>query len=101
MLLNSVVGRVGSGKSSLLSSLLGEMHKLTPSSRLNVNGSRAYVPQQAWIKNDTVQANIQFTSGFDESFYNEILEACALKPDLAVMIAGDQTEIGEKVSKRE
>lgn len=98
MCIISVVGRVGSGKSSLLSGLLGEMHKLAATSKLNVNGSTAYVPQQAWIKNDTIQSNILFTTEMNESFYAEIIDACALKTDFDVMIAGDQTEIGEKVS---
>jgi len=51
----AVVGTVGSGKSSLLSALLGEMNKVSGS--VNSIGSVAYVPQQAWIQNATVQVN--------------------------------------------
>ena len=91
-----VLGKVGSGKSSLLSGLLGEMHKLTPKGLININGTTAYVPQQAWIQNATVKENILFSKEFNEGFYDEILSACSLNQDLAIMPAGDRTEIGEK-----
>ena len=44
--LTAVVGTVGTGKSSLLSACLGDMIKCSGS--VNVRGSVAYVPQQAW-----------------------------------------------------
>jgi ABC-type multidrug transport system fused ATPase/permease subunit len=91
-----VLGKVGCGKSSILSGLLGEMHKLNPEGIININGSTAYVPQQAWIQNATVKNNILFNLAFNEDLYEQILEACSLKPDLAIMPAGDNTEIGEK-----
>ena len=53
--------------------------------------------QQAWIQNDTLRNNILFGKPFDERKYDQILDACALKPDLEILTAGDQTEIGEKV----
>ena len=55
----AIIGKVGSGKSSLLSGLLGEMHKLNDN-LININGSIAYIPQQAWIQNATVKNNILF-----------------------------------------
>uniref|UniRef100_UPI00398F0E09 ATP-binding cassette sub-family C member 2 n=1 Tax=Pristiophorus japonicus TaxID=55135 RepID=UPI00398F0E09 len=90
----AVVGQVGCGKSSLMSALLGEMENIK--GFINVKGSFAYVPQQAWIQNDTVQNNILFGLKLEESRYQKILEACALLPDLELLPAGDQTEIGEK-----
>ncbi|KAG1674091.1 Multidrug resistance-associated protein 1 [Nymphon striatum] len=90
----AVVGKVGSGKSSLISSLLGEMH--LQQGKVYRKGSIAYVPQVAWIQNNTVQQNIIFTSEFKKRKYNKIIDACALRPDFDIMIAGDQTEIGEK-----
>jgi len=57
----------------------------------------AYVAQQAWIQNATVRDNILFGKPFDEQRYNRILDACALRPDLQILPAGDATEIGEKV----
>ncbi len=57
----------------------------------------AYVPQQAWIQNCTLKENIIFGKTPDENKYANIVEACALKPDFAILPGGDQTEIGEKV----
>lgn len=57
----------------------------------------AYVSQQAWIQNATLQDNILFDKSIDHASYQRVIEACALKPDLAMLPAGDQTEIGEKV----
>uniref|UniRef100_A0A3Q2Y780 ABC-type glutathione-S-conjugate transporter n=1 Tax=Hippocampus comes TaxID=109280 RepID=A0A3Q2Y780_HIPCM len=90
----AVVGHVGSGKSSLLSAMLGETEKR--SGRVAVKGSTAYVPQQAWIQNATVQDNIIFGREKLKTWYHRVLEACALLPDLNILPAGDATEIGEK-----
>ncbi|XP_065155853.1 multidrug resistance-associated protein 1 isoform X1 [Atheta coriaria] len=92
--LTAVVGQVGSGKSSLISAMLGEMAKT--SGRVNTDGSIAYVSQQAWIQNATLQENILFGKPLNEKVYHRIVEACALKPDFDMLPAGDQTEIGEK-----
>uniref|UniRef100_A0A672NT23 ABC-type glutathione-S-conjugate transporter n=1 Tax=Sinocyclocheilus grahami TaxID=75366 RepID=A0A672NT23_SINGR len=90
----AVVGHVGSGKSSLLSAILGETEKR--SGAVSVKGSIAYVPQQAWIQNASLQDNILFGREKKESWYQRVLEACALLPDLDNLPAGDATEIGEK-----
>uniref|UniRef100_A0AAR2KRQ3 ATP-binding cassette, sub-family C (CFTR/MRP), member 2 n=1 Tax=Pygocentrus nattereri TaxID=42514 RepID=A0AAR2KRQ3_PYGNA len=90
----AVVGAVGSGKSSLISALLGEMHNLSGS--VNIKGSVAYVPQQAWIQNATLKDNILFGSDLDELRFQRVLEACALEQDLELLPAGIQAEIGEK-----
>uniref|UniRef100_A0A8C9U6D6 ABC-type glutathione-S-conjugate transporter n=1 Tax=Scleropages formosus TaxID=113540 RepID=A0A8C9U6D6_SCLFO len=90
----AVVGHVGSGKSSLLSAVLGETEKR--SGRVSVKGSVAYVPQQAWIQNAALQDNIMFGREKKLSWYQRVLEACALLPDLEILPAGDATEIGEK-----
>uniref|UniRef100_A0A665U0M1 ABC-type glutathione-S-conjugate transporter n=1 Tax=Echeneis naucrates TaxID=173247 RepID=A0A665U0M1_ECHNA len=90
----AVVGHVGSGKSSLLSAMLGETEKR--SGQVTVKGSVAYVPQQAWIQNATVQDNITFGREKLKTWYQRVLEVCALLPDLDILPAGDATEIGEK-----
>uniref|UniRef100_G1M734 Canalicular multispecific organic anion transporter 1 n=1 Tax=Ailuropoda melanoleuca TaxID=9646 RepID=G1M734_AILME len=90
----AVVGQVGSGKSSVLSAILGEMEKLT--GVVQRKGSVAYVAQQAWIQNCIVQENILFGSVMQKQFYERVLEACALLPDLEQLPNGDQTEIGER-----
>ena len=92
----AIVGSVGSGKSSFLYSLLGEMEHL--SGTINVSGDQsiAYVAQQAWIQNNTVRDNILFGKRYRPEKYNRVIGACALKPDFAMLTAGDATEIGEK-----
>lgn len=93
----AIVGPVGSGKSSLVSGLLGEMHKLNDG-LININGQTAYVPQQAWIQNQTLKNNIIFRLNrrVNEEKYQRVIEACSLTTDLLIMPAGDKTEIGEK-----
>uniref|UniRef100_A0ABI0NLP1 ATP binding cassette subfamily C member 13 n=1 Tax=Bos taurus TaxID=9913 RepID=A0ABI0NLP1_BOVIN len=90
----AVVGQVGSGKSSVLSAILGEMEKLK--GIVQRKGSVAYVSQQAWIQNCILQENILFGSVMQKQLYERVLEACALLPDLEQLPNGDQTEIGEK-----
>lgn len=81
--LAAIVGTVGCGKSSLLAALLGEMDKL--SGRVNTSGKIAYVSQQAWIQNATLQDNILFGKPMDRKRYNQVIAACALKPDLDML----------------
>lgn len=92
--LAAIVGTVGSGKSSLLASVLGEMHKL--SGKVRVCGTTAYVAQTSWIQNGTVQDNILFGLPMNRSKYNEVLKVCCLEKDMQIMEFGDQTEIGER-----
>uniref|UniRef100_S4R710 ABC-type glutathione-S-conjugate transporter n=1 Tax=Petromyzon marinus TaxID=7757 RepID=S4R710_PETMA len=89
----AVVGTVGSGKSSLMAALLGELNKLGGS--VAVKGQVAYVAQQAWIQN-SLRDNVLFGRPLDETWYREVLQACALEQDLLALPAGDNTEIGEK-----
>ncbi|XP_061394478.1 multidrug resistance-associated protein 1 isoform X2 [Musca vetustissima] len=90
----AIVGTVGSGKSSVVQAYLGEMEKISGS--VNTVGSIAYVPQQAWIQNSTLRDNILFGKPYDRKRYNRVIDACALRPDIQMLSAGDQTEIGEK-----
>ncbi|KVH94466.1 AAA+ ATPase domain-containing protein [Cynara cardunculus var. scolymus] len=92
--LAAIVGTVGSGKSSLLASVIGEMHKI--SGTVRVSGSTGYVAQTAWIQNGTVQENIVFGSPMDGNKYKNVIRACSLEKDLEMMEFGDQTEIGER-----
>ena len=63
-------------------------------------GSVAYVPQQAWIQNLTLRENILFGKPYVEQTYQDILKNCCLEDDLRILVGGDMTEIGEKVSSR-
>ncbi|KAJ2808735.1 hypothetical protein H4R20_000680 [Coemansia guatemalensis] len=90
----AVIGRVGSGKTSLVSAILGDLNKC--SGRVKVCGSTAYVAQESWILNATLRDNILFSSRFDQEFYDQVIDACALRQDVDVLPAGDMTEIGER-----
>ncbi|KAM6355278.1 ATP-binding cassette sub-family C member 10 [Podargus strigoides] len=95
-MLLGVVGKVGSGKSSLLAAISGELIK---------QGGRVYVcdleqgfglaTQEPWIQFTTVRENILFGREYDARLYEEVVEACALSEDLNILPAGDQTEVGE------
>ncbi|KAK9089868.1 hypothetical protein Scep_028950 [Stephania cephalantha] len=90
----AVCGTVGSGKSSLLSSILGEVPKVSGSVKLS--GTKAYVAQSPWIQSGKIEDNILFGEEMDRDRYEMVLEACALKKDLEIFSFGDQTVIGER-----
>ena len=90
----AIVGQVGSGKSSLLSAILGDMTRT--SGLANVKGSIAYAPQEAWIQNTSLRDNITFGKRYNSDLYRRVVDACALRTDLELLPGGDQTEIGEK-----
>ncbi|KAK9141507.1 hypothetical protein Syun_010907 [Stephania yunnanensis] len=93
-LLIAVIGEVGSGKSSLLNSVLGETQLIRGS--IGYYGSIAYVSQVSWIFSGTIRDNILFGNCYDAKRYSEVLVACALNVDISLMIGGDQSYIGEK-----
>ncbi|KAG9322020.1 hypothetical protein KVV02_003409 [Mortierella alpina] len=84
--LTAVVGRIGQGKTSLLNAIMGEMYK--KQGTVKVYGDIAYVPQQAWIINATLQDNILFGKAFDQGLYDRIIYASGLRPDLEMLPAG-------------
>ncbi|KAI9627538.1 hypothetical protein H4Q26_017322 [Puccinia striiformis f. sp. tritici PST-130] len=90
----AVVGRVGSGKSSLLFGILGEMFKL--SGTVELRGKVAYAAQTPWLLSATLKENILFGADYDKDLYDSVIEACALVDDLAMLRDGDQTQVGEK-----
>ncbi|XP_042276009.1 ATP-binding cassette sub-family C member 12-like isoform X1 [Thunnus maccoyii] len=89
-----VCGSVGSGKTSLICSLLEQMHLQQGS--VSVHGSVAYVSQQAWIFYGTVQDNILMGERLDRPRYNRVLSCCSLDKDLDILPYGDQTMLGEQ-----
>ncbi|KAJ3135967.1 hypothetical protein HK100_002155 [Physocladia obscura] len=92
----AIVGSVGSGKSSLLSALIGQLKPSSNDARVVFSGSVGYAPQQPWIMNDSLKENILFGKQFDENKYRSAIYACALTKDLEVLSGGDAVEIGEK-----
>ncbi|KAG0268348.1 hypothetical protein DFQ27_006971 [Actinomortierella ambigua] len=106
--LSVIAGPTGSGKTTMLLSLLGEInaiqgqaflprrdsHVINPVTDLT-NGV-AYVAQQAWLQNNTIRNNILFGSPFEQRRYDQVVEMCALTRDFEILEFGDQTEIGER-----
>ncbi|XP_019895246.1 ATP-binding cassette sub-family C member Sur isoform X2 [Musca domestica] len=94
--LTMIVGKNGSGKSSLLSALLMEMPLISGDMIWNKSSTIAFVPQQPWLLNASIRENILFGESFRPKRYDFVLDACALKPDIDLMPAGDLTVIGER-----
>lgn len=90
----AVIGGVGSGKSSLLAALAGDMRRTSGS--VTLGASRAFCPQYAWIQNASVRDNVLFGKDYNRRWYDEVVDACALTADLDMLPHGDLTEIGER-----
>ncbi|KAG5567357.1 hypothetical protein RHGRI_002796 [Rhododendron griersonianum] len=90
----AVCGTVGSGKSSFLSCILGEIPKI--SGEVRICGSAAYVSQSAWIQSGNIEENVLFGSPMDKAKYKSVIHACSLKKDLELFSHGDQTIIGDR-----
>ena len=90
----AVIGGVGSGKSSLLAALAGDMRRTNGS--VTMGATRAFCPQSAWIQNTSVKENVLFGKPYDRKWYDTVIDACALRPDLEILPNGDMTEIGER-----
>ena len=105
--LSVVSGPTGSGKTAILTALLGEMeliegHSYLPKQTTQVDhetglrNSVAYAAQTPWLQQKSIKDKILFGEEFDEKRYEATLDACALTPDLDILEDGDQTEIGAK-----
>ncbi|KAH7515548.1 hypothetical protein FEM48_Zijuj10G0038500 [Ziziphus jujuba var. spinosa] len=91
----AVCGSVGSGKSSLLCSILGEIPRISGAG-IKVYGTKAYVPQSAWIQTGTIRENVLFGQKMDEAYYEDVLEGCALDKDIKMWVDGDLSVVGER-----
>ncbi|CAM4620699.1 unnamed protein product [Leuciscus chuanchicus] len=90
----AVIGPVGAGKSSLLSSVLGEL----PAEKgvIRVKGELTYASQQPWVFPGTIRSNILFGKELQPQRYERVLKACALKRDMELLPDGDLTVIGDR-----
>ncbi|KAJ5361079.1 hypothetical protein N7541_001923 [Penicillium brevicompactum] len=93
-----IVGPVGSGKSSFLRVLLGEMSELSGTISTNFTNA-AYCSQSPWITFGTIQENIIGVSSWNQTWYNQVIQICALQPDFQQFPAGDQTKVGVRGSR--
>jgi ABC-type multidrug transport system fused ATPase/permease subunit len=89
-------GSVGCGKSSLFYGLLGQIY--SNGGKFTMRGRLAYVSQQAWLVNDTVQENICFGEPYDYERYHKVVSVCHLIYDFAILPDGDQCVVGERGS---
>ncbi|XP_011877742.1 PREDICTED: probable multidrug resistance-associated protein lethal(2)03659 [Vollenhovia emeryi] len=94
--LYAVIGMVGSGKSSFLSAILGEIN-LT-GGQVKVNGDISYASQEAWVFGATVRQNILFGQTYERQRYQKVVKACALVRDFEQFPQGDLTVVGERGS---
>uniref|UniRef100_A0A3B4U370 Cystic fibrosis transmembrane conductance regulator n=1 Tax=Seriola dumerili TaxID=41447 RepID=A0A3B4U370_SERDU len=90
----AVIGPVGAGKSSLLSSILGELPN--EKGMLKVKGQLTYAAQQPWVFPGTIRSNILFGKELNPQKYERVIRACALKRDLELLPDGDLTLIGDR-----
>ncbi|WWC87878.1 uncharacterized protein L201_002776 [Kwoniella dendrophila CBS 6074] len=97
--INLITGPTGSGKSSLLKALVGELHfeqKQGSFFHLPREGGVSYAAQESWCMSDSIKDNILFGEPYEHDRYVKTLRACALEPDLKLFDDGDNTEVGEK-----
>lgn len=90
----AIVGRVGSGKSSVFQAILQNMQ--LQSGLVQVGGTVSYVPQTPWVQNLSLKENILFGLPFDEEKYKQVIHACALELDLQILPQGDRSMAGER-----
>ena len=92
-----IIGEFGSGKTCLFNAILNNLDILNgQNKKIILNGSIAYIPQKAWILNDTMRNNIIFNSPYDEQKYDKIVNICQLEPDFELLKLGDLTTISDK-----
>lgn len=90
----AIIGTVGSGKSSLLQAILGELQ--IDSGSLEIYGKLSYANQEAFLFEGTIRKNILFTEEYEEKRFSEVVAACGLLKDLEQLDSGDLTVVGEK-----
>ncbi|XP_014219727.1 multidrug resistance-associated protein 4-like [Copidosoma floridanum] len=92
----AIVGPVGSGKSSILKLILGELRE--SSGHVQVTGSASYASQEPWLFGGSVRNNILFGAPYDKDKYDRVTKACALPKDFEQLPHGDKSLVGERGS---
>lgn len=90
----AVIGPVGSGKSSLLETVLGEL--IIVSGTKELNGRISYASQEPWVFGATVRQNILFGSEYNKKRYQEVVRVCNLEKDFQQFTDGDLSVVGDR-----
>ncbi|XP_048505790.1 probable multidrug resistance-associated protein lethal(2)03659 [Athalia rosae] len=90
----AIIGAVGSGKSSLVQTILRELP--LKSGSIKVNGQIAFASQEPWLFSSSIRQNILFGRPMDESRYQKVVNVCQLKRDFTLFSHGDKTLVGER-----
>lgn len=91
----AIIGKVGSGKSSILSALAGEMY-VEKDTEVMIDGSISYVSQKPWITSNTVKDVILFGKPFDEKRFQDAIRFSCMEDDLKLMDNGADTLLGDR-----
>ncbi|XP_044013895.1 ATP-binding cassette sub-family C member Sur-like [Aphidius gifuensis] len=95
--LTLIVGKTGSGKTSIISAIIGELKLINGNINWLLNNKKiAYVSQRVWLQNTTLRENILFGNNYNKKFYNIVLKACCLDSDVDILPGNDLTIIGDK-----
>ena len=90
----AITGPVGSGKSSVLQAIMGELEAVE--GEIFCSGRIAYVSQIPWLFSGTIRENITFGKELNEERYPQIISACGLQEDFELFPSGDLTLIGQR-----
>ncbi|KAJ1567224.1 Multidrug resistance-associated protein 4, partial [Cladochytrium tenue] len=94
--ISAVIGPVGSGKSSLLNAILGEMDGVGKTRVALRSKKVAYCMQTSFIMSGTIRDNITFGQPYDGQWFKEVIAACAMERDLQLFSNGELTRVGER-----
>lgn len=93
--LTVIYGPVGSGKTTFIRALFGDARLCEGSVQCH-SGAVSYCAQEPWLPNVRIRDAIVMKKTYSEEWYNTVLRACCLLPDLDSLPQGDQTKIGTK-----
>ncbi|CAD5115494.1 DgyrCDS4463 [Dimorphilus gyrociliatus] len=90
----AVIGKIGSGKTSLLMALLGELPIV--SENRTITGKIAFTGQESWIFSESIRQNVLFGNKMNKNKYRKVIDSCCLTKDIEDFTMGDETKVGER-----